>query len=159
MAAERRQTPHVRSATLSDLPVLKTFEQGIVEAERPFDETLKPGAISYYDIGAFIEASDTEVAVVEIDGALVASGYAKRERNMDYRTNAEYAHIGFMFVAHEHRGEQLSALILDHLLAWCRDNDIREAHLEVYPDNAPAVRAYEKVGFKPHLVDMRLMID
>ena len=40
-----------RSATLDDLPALKECEQGIIAAERPYDHTLKPDPISYYDLG------------------------------------------------------------------------------------------------------------
>jgi RimJ/RimL family protein N-acetyltransferase len=34
-----------------------------------------------------------------------------------------------------------------------------EVHLTVYPDNAPAIRAYEKVGFAPYILEMRLNLD
>ena len=34
-----------------------------------------------------------------------------------------------------------------------------EIHLTVYPDNAPAIRAYEKVGFEPYILEMRLNLD
>lgn len=40
----------VRIATLKDLPTLLAFEQGVIEAERPFDPTIKAGNINYYDI-------------------------------------------------------------------------------------------------------------
>ncbi|WP_336622662.1 MULTISPECIES: hypothetical protein [unclassified Cellulophaga] len=36
----------IRIAKLEDLETLKSFEQGVILAERPFDETLKPDPIS-----------------------------------------------------------------------------------------------------------------
>ena len=36
----------IRKATLEDLPKLLNFEQEIIEAERPFDVTIKEGPIS-----------------------------------------------------------------------------------------------------------------
>ena len=33
--------PSIRHATLDDLETLLSFEQGIIAAERPFDETLR----------------------------------------------------------------------------------------------------------------------
>ena len=54
----------VRSARPEELPTLKQFEQGIIHAERPYDHTLKPDPISYYDIGELIASPDAEV----IDG-------------------------------------------------------------------------------------------
>ena len=44
-----------RKATLDDLPVLLRFEQGIIEAERPMDPTLKESHITYYDISLLIK--------------------------------------------------------------------------------------------------------
>ncbi|WP_262910797.1 hypothetical protein [Wocania arenilitoris] len=40
--------PVVRKATLKDIPVLLKFEQGLIEAERPMDSTIKEGKINYY---------------------------------------------------------------------------------------------------------------
>ena len=149
----------VRSATRDDLPVLKEFEQGIIAAERPYDHTLKPDPISYYDIGELIDSDEAEVAVVEIDGELVASGYAKKKPSRPYLRDEHHAFLGFMFVRPDMRGKRLNQLLLDHLLDWARANDLPEVHLTVYPGNAPAIRAYEKAGFSPYLTEMRLNLD
>jgi GNAT superfamily N-acetyltransferase len=149
----------IRSAMLSDLPILKSFEQGIVVAERPYDSTLKPDPISYYDIGAMIVASDTEVAVAELDGALVASGFVQKRSSLDYVCSEYHAYIGFLYVAPACRGKGVNGQILEHLFDWARKNDLPDVHLTVYPENAPAIRAYEKTGFQPHLLEMRLNLN
>lgn len=74
----------VRPATLDDLPVLLSFEQGIIQAERPFDPTIKDGHINYYDIAELIQAEDSIVYVVEREGELLASGYAKIKDDRHY---------------------------------------------------------------------------
>ncbi len=149
----------VRSAMRDDLPVLLQFEQGIVEAERPYDHTLKPDPISYYDVGALIDSSDAEVAVIEVDGELVGSGYAQKRRSLDYVDHEYHAFLGFMFVRAEHRGKGLNKRLLDHLLNWAAANDLPEVHLTVYDGNDTAIRAYEKAGFSSYLVEMRLNLD
>ena len=40
----------IRPAANTDLPKLAEFLQTLVDAERPFDPTLKEGEIFYYDI-------------------------------------------------------------------------------------------------------------
>ena len=149
----------VRSAFSSDLPVLLQFEQGIISAERPYDETLKPDPISYYDVGKLIKSKDAEVAVAVENGVLLGSGYARRKMSRHYVSPAEHAYIGFLYVEPEYRGKGVNRLILDHLFAWAKSNDLPEVHLTVYPDNAPAVRAYSKVGFDPYILEMRLNLD
>lgn len=150
---------HIRSAQKSDLPTLLRFEQGIVTAERPYDHTLKPDPISYYDIAAMLDAPDSEVAVAELNGQLIGSGYAQRKASRHYLEPEFHAFIGFLYVDPNYRGQGVNQKVLDHLFEWARQNNLPEIHLTVYPDNAPAIRAYEKVGFKPYIMEMRLNLD
>ena len=50
----------LRPARIEDLPILYDFEQGIVSAERPFDPTLSPGHINYYDLKDYVERTDVQ---------------------------------------------------------------------------------------------------
>ena len=153
------QALSIRTAPAADLPTHLRFEQGIVTAARPYDLTLKPDPISYYDIEAMIGAPDAEVAVAVIDGELVGSGYAQKKRSRHYLDPDYHAFIGFLYVEPEHRGKGINQRVLDHLFAWARAQDLPEIHLTVYPQNDPAIRAYEKVGFDPYILEMRLNLD
>ena len=155
MSAEIR----IRAARLDDLPTLLSFEQGIIQAERPFDHMLKPDPISYYDIGELIQNPDAEVAVAELGDVLIGSGYARRRASRHYLSPEEHAFIGFLYVDPAHRGKGVNQRVLDHLFAWARTNNLPEIHLTVYPENTSAVRAYEKVGFNPYLTEMRINLD
>lgn len=152
-------TPTVRKATLEDVPTLLEFEQGVITAERPFDPTIKPGDVTYYDIPDLITHVNSDVFVVEIDQQIVASGYVKIKPDRHYLNHEQQGYLGFMFVDPEHRGKQLNKLIVDELLAWCKSRDIFEIRLDVYQSNFAAIRAYEKVGFKKHMINMRLNIE
>lgn len=151
--------PIIRSARLSELSTLLSFEQGIVSAERPYDPTLKPDPISYYDVAELIEATDAEVAVADLDGELIGSGYVKRRRSRHYTSPDYHAFIGFLYVVPEHRGKGINRLVLDYLFDWAKRMDLPEIRLTVYPDNTPAVRAYAKTGFTPYLMEMRMNLD
>ncbi len=149
----------VRKARLEDLPVLLEFEQGLIEAERPMDPTIREGKISYYDVGEFIRSEDAEVLVVEEDGKILASGYARIKPDRHYLKHERMGYLGFMFVPEEHRGKGLNGLIVEKLIDWCRKRGLNEIRLDVYTVNEPAIRAYEKAGFKKHLITMRLNTD
>ncbi|MFD1616395.1 GNAT family N-acetyltransferase [Gelatiniphilus marinus] len=149
----------VRKASLKDLPVLLEFEQGVIEAERPFDPTIKTGHITYYNITELITSDKSEVFVVEIGNDIVASGYAKIKQDRPYLKHKEQGYLGFMFVSEKHRGKQLNQLIIDALLKWCKTQNVLEIRLDVYEDNIPAINAYQKVGFKKHMINMRLDIE
>jgi RimJ/RimL family protein N-acetyltransferase len=144
-----------RKATLKDLPTLLKFEQGVIEAERPLDPTIKDGKINYYDISDLITNKNSAVFVVEINNDIVASGYVKIKDDKHYLKHKKQGYLGFMFVPETKRGKGLNQLIIDALLNWCKEKNIFEIRLDVYEDNLPAIRAYEKVGFKKHMINMR----
>lgn len=147
---------HIRKATPDDLTILLEFEQGVIAAERPFDSTLKEGKISYYNIGKMISATDVEVVVAVLNEQIIGSGYARIEDAKPYLNHKLYAYLGFMFTHPDHRGKGVNNLIIEALTNWVRSNNIFEMRLDVYNDNPSAIRAYEKVGFKKHLINMRL---
>ena len=147
-----------RKAILKDLPSLLDFEQGVIEAERPFDPTIKADPITYYDISELINNEESEVFVVEKDTLIVASGYAKIKGDRHYLKHDKIGYLGFMFVHKAHRGQGLNQLIINELLKWCKGKKIFEIRLDVYDENLTAIKAYEKVGFKKHMTNMRLNI-
>lgn len=149
----------VRKATLKDLPTLLDFEQRLIEAERPMDSCIKDEEISYYSISDFIKGALSEVFVVTIKDEIVASGYARIKDDHAYFKHEKVGYLGFMFVPKEHRGNGYNQLILDALVSWCKDRNVFEIRLDVYDVNTAALRAYEKAGFKKHLIHMRLSLD
>ena len=149
----------VRKATINDLPTLLKFEQGVIEAERPMDTTIKEGKINYYNIPELISSDESDVFVVEIDNKIVASGYAKIKEDRHYLKHKKHGYLGFMFVPNEYRGKGLNKLIIDALLQWCKERNIFEIRLDVYDKNPSAIRAYEKIGFNKHMINMRLDIE
>ena len=50
-------------------------------------------------------------------------------------------------------------MILDYLIAWSHSKNLWEIKLEVYDGNEVAVKAYEKMGFKKNIVEMRWVGD
>lgn len=151
--------PIVRKATKKDLPTLMEFMNGLVEAERPMDPTIKDGHVVYYDLSEIMTNEESDLFVVELNNELVASGYAKIKDDRPYLKHNKQGYLGFMFVPKKHRGNGYNRLIMDALLKWCKDRNISEIRLDVYEDNPSAIRAYEKVGLKKHLITMRMNLD
>ncbi|KAB1230134.1 GNAT family N-acetyltransferase [Chryseobacterium viscerum] len=146
-----------REATEQDLEILLEFEQGVVTAERPFNSTLIEGEIHYYDLKALIQSPDATVIVAEENNEIIASGYALIKKSEKYYNQFEkYSYLGFMYVKPEHRGKGINKVITDELISWSKSREISEIRLDVYAQNESAIKAYEKAGFEPHLLTMRL---
>lgn len=146
----------LREATQADLLVLLHFEQELIKAERPFDSTIKEDPVSYYDIAQMIPDENSYVVVVEHDKKIVASGYAQLRRARHYLDHEYYSYLGFMFTLPEFRGKGLNSKIIKALKNWSDEKGLKEMRLTVYDENVPAIKAYEKVGFKKHIIEMRL---
>lgn len=149
----------IRKAVLNDLEQLYAFEQGVIQAERPLDPTLQEGLIHYYDIKQMIDAQSIELAVAELNDKIVGSGYARIEKTKPYLKFQNYAYLGFMYVLPEYRGMGINKRIIEHLRNWTYRQNIKELRLEVYFSNIPAIKAYEKIGFSKHMLEMRLNLD
>ncbi len=148
----------IRTALIKDLETLLRFEQGIVDAERPFDPTLKRGPNHYYDIPEMIRAAHIELVVAEENGELIGCGYARIETSKHYLQHQQHSYLGFMYVDPAHRGKGVNKLIIETLKTWSLTQGINEMRLDVYFQNASAIHAYEKVGFAKHMIEMRLGI-
>jgi ribosomal protein S18 acetylase RimI-like enzyme len=146
----------IRKAELSDLPVLRSFEQGLIRDERPFDPTIRPDPVHYYNLEELLSNQQARVLVAESGGQLLASGYAIRKCPRHYLDHDAYAYLGFMYTLPEYRGLGINGEIIRELRKWAREAGLYEMRLTVYNENHPAIRAYEKAGFTTHLTEMRL---
>jgi ribosomal protein S18 acetylase RimI-like enzyme len=138
------------------MDTLLVFEQGVISAERPFDPTLKTGHTHYYDIEKMISAPHIELLVAELNNELIGSGYARIEDARPYNQHVQHAYLGFMYVVPQHRGKGINKMIMDALAAWSASQNITELRLDVYHANDSAIRAYEKIGFSKHMINMRM---
>jgi GNAT superfamily N-acetyltransferase len=146
----------IRTATLADMDILLEFEQGVIKAERPFDVTLGTDPITYYNLEELIVSDDASLIVAEIKGEIIGSGYALIKPARHYLNHGFYSYLGFMFTLPEYRGRGVNTRIIERLKQWSYSKGLKEIRLTVYDENHGAIRAYEKVGFKKHIIEMRL---
>ena len=149
----------IRKATLGDLEQLLIFEQDLIKTERPFDPTVKSDPVNYYDLKAMLTASQVEVAIAEVDNKIIASGYARIDKSKHFLKHSNHAYLGFMYVLPEYRGKGINKQIIEVLKNWAASQNINEFRLEVYYDNTPAIRAYEKIGFSKYSLEMRFNLE
>ena len=149
----------IRKALLSDLGQLLAFEQDLIKTERPFDPTLKPDPVNYYDLKSLLTSPLAEVVVAEMDNKIIASGYARIDKSKPFLKHSHHAYLGFMYVVPEYRGQGINKKIMDVLKDWAVSQNITEFSLEVYYDNASAIKAYEKIGFSKYILEMRFNLN
>ena len=149
----------IRKASMNDLIQLLVFEQDLIKTERPFDSTLKPDPINYYDLKSLLTSPLAEVVVAETDNKIIASGYARIDKSKPFLKHSHHAYLGFMYVVPEYRGQGINKRIVDALKDWAASQNITEFSLEVYYDNISAIKAYEKIGFSRYILEMRYNLE
>jgi ribosomal protein S18 acetylase RimI-like enzyme len=150
------ETITTRPATIADIPALLQFEQGVITAERPYDDMLKPDPLHYYNLQELIAAPHILLVVAELGGQAIGSGYARIETSKHFLSHPQHCYLGFMYVLPQHRGKGVNNLVMQALKDWTVSQGINELQLEVYYGNSPAVKAYEKSGFIKNMIQMRM---
>lgn len=58
--------------------------------------------------------------------------------------------IGLVYIAPDARGKGLVPILIDHRINMLKENfsHVKEAYVQVFGNNLPAIRAYEKAGFQ-----------
>ena len=149
----------IRKASLVDLEQLLAFEQDLIKTERPFDPTVKPDPVNYYDLKAMLFDPHIEMVVGEVNNKIIASGYARIDKSIAYSKHSHQAYLGFMYVLPEYRGQGINKKIMDVLKKWATVQNVTEFRLDVYYGNVSAIKAYEKFGFSKYFLEMRFNLD
>src|SRR5678810_1191435 len=149
----------IRKASIVDLGQLLAFEQDLIKTERPFDPTVKPDPVNYYDLKAMLFDPHIEMVVGEVNNKIIASGYARIDKSKAYSKHSHQAYLGFMYVLPEYRGQGINKKIMDVLKKWATVQNVTEFRLDVYYGNVSAIKAYEKFGFSKYFLEMRFNLD
>lgn len=147
-----------RPATSADIPLLRAFEQKLVAHERTIEPTLKPdGILEYYDIPKLIEDKEnTLVLIAEVDGQPIGCGFGQIRAKDSCYTKNHNGYIGLVYIDEAHRGHNYSGKLMDTLRKWFKTKNINEIVLQVYSGNTGAIKAYEKYGFTPYSIILKI---
>ena len=148
----------IRKATINDREQLRLLEQRVVDAERPFNSSIKSGSPIYYDLDDLLVNDNAYLLVIEVENRIIATGYSQIRPSKHSLRHNTHAYLGFMYVCPKFRGKGLNKALTDKLICWSRNKGINAVYLDVYSDNRSAIRAYEKLGFEPSLLEMKLLL-
>lgn len=145
----------IRPVISSDIKVLDDLQNKLAIYERPFTPTIKKdGKIRYYDIEKLIASDKTLLLVAEDDSNLVGCCFGEIRNNEDWSANKYYGYIGLMFTEEKYRNKGIGKSLIDKILEWLKEKEIKDIRLKVYDKNIKAVDFYKRLGFENHIVEM-----
>lgn len=146
-----------REATERDIPALIQLQKELIAFERQFDIGIRDDALYYPadELRGLIHHAHGNVIVIETGDGLVACGLGKIVPGAGWDAYDKKGYIGMVYVSPNQRGRGLGRRVIDALLSWFASQNIKDVHLNVYPDNAAAIALYKSYGFTPHLAYYR----
>ena len=146
----------IRKALVNDQAYLLSLEQKVIEAERPYNSTIKSKGAVYYDLTSLLIDDASHIVVAEVNNQIIGTGYAQVRESKKSLKHSKHSYLGFMYVEPEYRGLGINKLIMENLIEWSKAQGILDFYLDVYDGNDAAIRAYEKAGFSKSLVEMKI---
>ncbi|HET9624765.1 MAG TPA: GNAT family N-acetyltransferase [Kofleriaceae bacterium] len=134
----------VRDATLADVGVLVEFL--IAEAREAEGLALDEARATKAVAAVFDDRSLARYWVLEDEAGAAIGAIAVTREWSDWNA-AAYWWIQFVYVVERARGQRLVGRLIDHVRGLAHAAGAPELRLCVHPDNARAVRAYERLGF------------
>ncbi|MFP8964997.1 GNAT family N-acetyltransferase [Pokkaliibacter sp. CJK22405] len=148
-----------RPAIQEDKATLLEFEQQVIGAERPFNAAIKEKGAHYYDLDFLISDVHTELLVGEYQGEVIAVGYLQIRESKAHLQHRQHGYLGFMYVEEAFRGQGINQQLINALLEWGKSQGVKDFYLEVYSENTAAIRAYQKLGFRSLVSEMKLTLE
>ncbi|HEM3717504.1 TPA: GNAT family N-acetyltransferase [Streptococcus suis] len=153
----------IRKARQSDIPVLNELLQDILQVHhkaRPDIFKSSGQKFSEEDLKALLDNPDKPIFVYEVDGQVVGHLFCElRTATGDVLEPVKTLFIDDLCVASAARGQKIGEQLYDFALSYAKEQGCHNLTLNVWADNAGAVRFYERLGMKPQMFRMEQIID
>ena len=140
----------IRPANVTDAPNMLSYMQNLAQEPDLFlpmvAEDFRLTVVDEERMIARHEARNNALALIAVtaDGRIVGMWDCMGSARPALQHAVEFG----MSVARESRGQGVGAALLSAGLAWARQSPaVHRVELEVYAENCPAIRLYEKFGF------------
>ncbi|HEM3701920.1 TPA: GNAT family N-acetyltransferase [Streptococcus suis] len=153
----------IRKANQSDIPVLINLLQDILQVHhqaRPDIFRSSGQKFSKEDLKALLDNPDKPIFVYEVDGQVVGHLFCElKTATGDVLEPVKTLFIDDLCVASSARGQKIGEQLYDFALSYAKEQGCHNLTLNVWADNAGAVRFYERLGMKPQMFRMEQIID
>ncbi|HFI0702553.1 TPA: N-acetyltransferase family protein [Streptococcus suis] len=153
----------IRKARQSDIPVLIKLLQDILQVHhqaRPDIFRSTGQKFSEDELRELLDNPAKPVFVYEVDGQVVGHLFCElRTATGDVLEPVKTLFIDDLCVASTARGQKIGEQLYDFALSYAKEQGCHNLTLDVWADNAGAVRFYERLGMTPQKFRMEQIID
>jgi len=150
----------VRRAGAADIEALLTVSTGLwsEDAGAHDPDTMNidwPAQHGRASFEALVDDPDRVGLLAEI-GSELAGGLMGSVPELTPRDRVRQARLNSVWVLPEHRSSGVGAVLVEAFLEWARERGVPYAQVTAFAANSGAIGFYERRGFTPHSVTLRL---
>jgi ribosomal-protein-alanine N-acetyltransferase len=146
----------IREATEDDLSNILNLQKELMKVEDAFNSFARSNTnYTKEDILEYIKNDSYYFLIAEENSKIIACGFCTTQEGKLWNMNEVIGYIGFMVTIPKFRGKGIGHKIIEKLIKYLEQLEIKEIELCVYPQNKDAIQFYEKANFKPFTLNMR----
>lgn len=153
----------IRRARQSDISALNELLQEILQVHhqaRPDIFRSSGQKFSEEELRALLDNPAKPIFVYEVDGQVVGHLFCElRTATGDVLQPVKTLFIDDLCVASAARGQKIGEQLYEFALSYAKEQGCHNLTLDVWADNAGAVRFYDRLGLKPQKFRMEQLID
>ncbi|HEP1844576.1 TPA: GNAT family N-acetyltransferase [Streptococcus suis] len=153
----------IRRARQSDISALNVLLQEILQVHhqaRPDIFRSEGQKFSEEDLKVLLDNPAKPIFVYEVDGQVVGHLFCElRTATGDVLQPVKTLFIDDLCVASAARGQKIGEQLYEFALSYAKEQGCYNLTLDVWADNAGAVRFYDRLGLKPQKFRMEQLID
>jgi ribosomal protein S18 acetylase RimI-like enzyme len=160
----------VRKAQVKDINLILSFEKKLYDSAVSIMENNYPehmidiiliadyNEILFNFIKRMIYSKNGAIFISEINNKPVGHMIISIMKSHPIFKMKYYGRINTIYVDKEFRGLGVSSRLKDEAFKWFKNKKINRVSLNVFPDNKPAIKAYQRWGLTLSLLEMRMTI-
>ncbi len=137
--------PHLRPATIEDVPVILQFIQELAEYERMLDQVVATEAMLQHALFGVRPAAEVILCFEHEKPA----GFALFFHNFSTFRGKPGIYLEDLFVRPEFRGKGYGKMLLQALARLCVERDCARLEWSVLDWNTPSIEFYKSLGAEP----------
>lgn len=154
---------HIRRAEEQDIPVIGKLLYQVHKVHsdaRP--DLFRAGARKYTDreLREILADSQRPVFVAEQDGSVLGYAFCIHQQNQNHNSMTDIwtLYIDDLCVDEEARGKHIGRILYEYVLGWAKEREYYNVTLNVWADNANALKFYQKLGLNIQKIGMEQVL-
>ena len=152
----------IRKATIKDFERLKDIKLKSKTGERKYNKSLKPinkvEKRYFYYLKKDLTFKERAIFIAIENDKIIGMILGKIIDTLSIAKFKKRGYISNLYILPKYRRKGIAKKMVEELIKWFKENNIKNLRLEVYSKNKPALNIYHKLRFKEYAIKMKKVL-